>query len=304
MSTLYHDSIPYTSGIYRITCSATGKFYIGSTANLHKRYNQHFNSLRNSLHCNRRMQNAWNKYGPDAFVFEVIELVLSPFLLEREQYWLDKLKPFFNLAPVAGSLLGIERTPEHTKKISLALMGKPSPMRGIPRTPETTEKIKRTKQAKGMPHTPYKLICEGCGITFENMVHSHQRFCSRKCSAQRHKQQIKRVCIICSKEFQRQAAKISNYCSAKCSYQALQKDFKEAFWAKVDKTSECWIWTGGKGHGGYGLYKMGKHGRTIGAHRFAYEQTYGAIPDKTHIRHSCNNPSCVRPTHLFLRQHR
>lgn len=300
MSTLYHDSIPAASGIYRITCVPTDKFYIGSTANLRKRCREHFSKLRSGKHCNQRLQNAWEKYGSNAFTFEVIELVLSSFLIEREQHWIDSLHPHFNLAPVAGSLLGMEHTPEHREKIKVALLGKPSPMRGIARSPETIEKIKSTKRTKGIPHLPWERPCEHCGKTFFNREHPRQKFCSIDCGKASKKRQIKRTCVICGKEFQRQATKISNYCSAECSYQGLRKDVTEAFWAKVDKTPECWIWTGGKAKSGHGLFTMGAHGRTIGAHRFAYEQVYGAIPTKTHVHHRCNNPSCVRPDHLFI----
>src|SRR6266700_6394202 len=103
--------IPATPGIYRITCIVTKKIYIGSAINLRARWQNHCAYLRQNKHHNPKLQNAWNKYGPDAFVFEVLEIVLIPDLLTaREQYWFSKLKPFgnkgFNLAPIAGSSLG------------------------------------------------------------------------------------------------------------------------------------------------------------------------------------------------------
>src|SRR5260370_36049823 len=94
-----------SSGIYRIVCVRTGKFYIGSSTNLPTRRYNHFRVLQRNKHHNRHMQRAWNKYGKDAFVFEVLELALIPFLLERQQYWLDTLKPGFNMSPIAGSTL-------------------------------------------------------------------------------------------------------------------------------------------------------------------------------------------------------
>lgn len=293
------SDIPAVSGIYRIVCTITGKFYIGSTTNLQRRYREHFNELCRRVHCNRKLQNAWDKHGPEAFAFEIIEFVLPPFLLEREQYWIDKLKPSFNLAPVAGSALGVKRTPEHIEKIRQALLGRVSPMRGIPRLPETIEKVRRTKQAQ-FAHINRECICENCGKPFSTRKYRTQRFCSRECGNNSRKQQVQRTCVVCGKDFQRQSAKISNYCSAACSYQGLRKDIAEAFWAKVDKTDECWIWTGAKGKSGHGLFKMGGKGRTVGAHRFAYEQTCGPIPNGLLVCHHCNNPSCVRPEHLFL----
>ena len=111
---------------------------------------------------------------------------------------------------------------------------------------------------------------------------------------------IKGTCTVCGKEFQRQPAKMSPYCSAECSYQAQRKDIAAAFWAKVDKSGDCWLWTGGKAKFGHGLFTMGARGRTIGAHRFAYEQAYGPIPNGLSVCHHCDTPACVRPDHLFL----
>lgn len=111
---------------------------------------------------------------------------------------------------------------------------------------------------------------------------------------------IKGTCTICGKEFQRQPAKMSPYCSAECSYQGQRKPLTETFWAKVNKTSNCWLWTGGKAKFGHGLFTMGARGRTIGAHRFSYEQAYGPIPDGMIVCHHCDTPACVRPDHLFL----
>src|SRR6266566_206763 len=102
--------ISASPGVYRITCTANSRFYIGSAIDLRKRCNEHFYALRNNQHHSITLQRAWNKYGPDAFVFEIIEIVLIPDLLTaREQRCLDTLKPFgrrgFNTARVAGSNL-------------------------------------------------------------------------------------------------------------------------------------------------------------------------------------------------------
>src|SRR6266702_5002666 len=105
------DSIPATCGIYRITNTTNGMFYIGSAVNLYKRRGTHSYYLRRNAHHNPKLQAAWNKYGEASFTFEVVEFVLVPELLTaREQYWLETLKPFgrkgFNIARIAGSSLG------------------------------------------------------------------------------------------------------------------------------------------------------------------------------------------------------
>src|SRR6266699_1664035 len=128
MTPFYHGHIPETSGIYRITCIPTSKFYIGSAVNLYHRRVCHFNDLQHGTHRNSRLQRAWNKYGPDAFTFEVLELILIPFLLEREQYWFDKLQPFgdkgFNLDRIAGSRIGSEVSPATRAKLRAANLGR------------------------------------------------------------------------------------------------------------------------------------------------------------------------------------
>lgn len=59
--------------IYRITNMANGKFYIGSAESFARREWQHKYALRRNEHKNPRLQAAWNKYGEEMFVFEVIE---------------------------------------------------------------------------------------------------------------------------------------------------------------------------------------------------------------------------------------
>lgn len=76
----------------------------------------------------------------------------------------------------------------------------------------------------------------------------------------------------------------------------------ERFWSKVNKDADngCWEWTAGKfkDRGGYGKYRMDSGAGY--AHRLAYEDEHGPIPDGLLIRHLCDNPPCVNPQHLLL----
>jgi hypothetical protein len=74
------------------------------------------------------------------------------------------------------------------------------------------------------------------------------------------------------------------------------KDVHERFWAKVEKTDKCWVWTGATNTKGYGHFWVGK--KTFYSHRLSYEWAYGAIPEGMQIDHRCHNRACVNPEHL------
>jgi len=76
---------------------------------------------------------------------------------------------------------------------------------------------------------------------------------------------------------------------------------EKRFWAQVHQTEACWIWTGATNHNGYGVICLGGGGgRQVRVHRLAYELLVGPIPVGLLVLHQCDNPSRVRPDHLFL----
>lgn len=77
------------SGIYSITNTQNNKLYIGSSKNIEQRWRQHKNMLKGDRHHSAHLQNAWNKYGEDNFIFEIIEECNEDILIEREQYYID-----------------------------------------------------------------------------------------------------------------------------------------------------------------------------------------------------------------------
>ena len=95
-------------GIYRIVNTITGDFYVGSSAYIHSRKSEHFQRLRKNIHANPHLQHAWNKYGEEAFAWEVLERPAVDALVKREQYWIDVLGPPYNIRKTAESNLGVK----------------------------------------------------------------------------------------------------------------------------------------------------------------------------------------------------
>jgi hypothetical protein len=77
---------------------------------------------------------------------------------------------------------------------------------------------------------------------------------------------------------------------------------EERFWPKVDKTDTCWLWTARKTRQGYGEFAVGiaPDGTKLRmyAHRWAYEQHVGPMPEGLELDHLCKQRACVRPDHL------
>lgn len=71
----------------------------------------------------------------------------------------------------------------------------------------------------------------------------------------------------------------------------------QRFWSKVQKTEDCWIWTGAKMPSGHGVFRGEEKNYT--AYRWAWEEKYGPVPDGLVLDHIvCDNPPCVNPDHL------
>lgn len=116
------------SGVYKITNTANGVFYIGSAVNIGRRWYRHKYDLRNTCHSNQHLQRAWVKYGEASFIFEILEQVSDVSqLLDLEQSLLDATDAVnvgYNILPKAGSgRLGLTHSQATKDKISLSKIG-------------------------------------------------------------------------------------------------------------------------------------------------------------------------------------
>lgn len=113
-------------GVYQIKNTVNGKLYIGSSKDINVRWKQHLNELNKNSHVNDHLQNAWNKYGKENFIFSIIELCNENNLREREQYYIDKFNCInnekgYNIMPTTNMSVLADET---KLKISNTLKGK------------------------------------------------------------------------------------------------------------------------------------------------------------------------------------
>jgi group I intron endonuclease len=111
------------SGIYKITNISDNKLYIGSAINLKKRESNHFYDLENNKHHNVHLQRAYNLYGNNNFIFGILEYCPKEFLLIKEQYYIDTLKPEYNIRKFAENNLGLKYSEESKRKMSESAKG-------------------------------------------------------------------------------------------------------------------------------------------------------------------------------------
>ena len=106
-------------GIYQIKNLCNNKVYIGSTTrSFNIRLYNHIYDLQNKKHYSSYLQRSWDKYGKENFEFSILEICDNiSIILEREQFWLDKIKPYkrdigYNTLVNAGNSFGFKHSKE------------------------------------------------------------------------------------------------------------------------------------------------------------------------------------------------
>lgn len=121
-------------GIYQIKNIFSDKRYIGSSANIAKRFREHKHALKHNKHFNKYLQRAWNKYGENSFKFKPLLFCAPKDLLFYEQQIIDFYGDVsacgYNLRLMAFSNLGTKWSEQSKKELSKARKGLPSNNRG------------------------------------------------------------------------------------------------------------------------------------------------------------------------------
>jgi group I intron endonuclease len=116
------------SGIYEIRNIISNKKYIGGSIDIYTRWSSHKSYLFSNTHVNKYLQNAWNKYGEDAFGFRILEHSSKNKVTEREQWYLDNEVKYgfdYNIAKdTIAFMRGRKFSDEHKRKIGEASTGR------------------------------------------------------------------------------------------------------------------------------------------------------------------------------------
>jgi group I intron endonuclease len=141
---LFKEYVMDYGGIYEIINKVNGKRYVGSSINIRRRWNEHKSELSLKCHSNSHLQNSWNKYGEDAFSFEVLIYTEPEEALRLENLLLKSGKYEYNLAKDATApMLGKHHTKKAKERISRAMSGENHPMWGRHHSEKTKRKISK-----------------------------------------------------------------------------------------------------------------------------------------------------------------
>ena len=109
------------SAIYAIVNNVTCDMYVGSAVVVTRRWATHRRDLAKQCHYNSRLQRAYDKYGKEAFDWEIVQIVGDKNkLITQEQFWIDFFAPIYNGRPIANSPLGTKHSDATRAKMSAA----------------------------------------------------------------------------------------------------------------------------------------------------------------------------------------
>ena len=144
--------------------------------------------------------------------------------------------------------------------------------------PAKENRIHCSRSCRTITENTLIINCRHCNtaIKVPQNQKNRKRWCSKKCLAQ------------------------GRYWENKSPEEQLNK-LRDIFDREVIKQDDCWLWNGRINNQGYGIVWFGgQEGRHIGAHRASWLLHRGEIPKNMFICHTCDNPICTNPDHLFI----
>lgn len=191
------------SGVYCIINVQNGKKYVGSSKNIYSRWLKHRATLRGNYHANSYLQNAWNKYGEDSFHFFILCKCSEESLLEREQEYIDKLNPEYNIMLEAKRTtvtdiirehisIGVRKAIKEGRMPLNPMIGKKMTPEHLAKLPQNQKGYKCPKRQKGVYVYDLNMnfICrydtlkdagEFIGVTFQTISHALLKSKTHKC---------------------------------------------------------------------------------------------------------------------------
>jgi len=190
-----------TPGCYKITHKVSGKFYVGSSVDIHNRWKGHINDLNKQQHSNSHLQASWNKHGEDAFDFEILAICPEGMVRDVEQSYLDEIFSHPNPRSIAYNIskdstapmqgrnhteesrhkmakirTGKTHAEETKRKQSESAKGENNPFYGKTHASETINKMSATQKSKP------DLTCPWCGKTggYYGMKRNHMNNCKHR----------------------------------------------------------------------------------------------------------------------------
>jgi len=169
------------SGIYKIVNTKNGKFYLGSSKNIKRRWHRHKSALKHNKHHFTYLQRSWNKHGGSSFTFEIIKEMpnaTEPELLNEETKLTNELLPEYNIGSVGGgdNLTNNPNREEIIKKIVSSMKERVSKM---------TEQERKDRWGQPGDNNPNwqggisKYYCVDCNIEI-SYGHNRCMDCSKK----------------------------------------------------------------------------------------------------------------------------
>lgn len=147
-------------GIYQIVNTTNNKRYIGSSVHIKRRWSEHKSRLRYDRHGNHHLKNAWDKYGEDAFRFEIIEHTTEAELVAKERFYIKNLEPEYNIGTVIFDMSEEGRAKMRDKSQDYP-SGESHPLYGRSMSEEACQNISEARKGKTLSEEHKRHIAQG-----------------------------------------------------------------------------------------------------------------------------------------------